>query len=234
MSNNYFRFKQFTVFQDRCAMKVGTDGILLGALASLSCADSRVLDVGTGTGILSLMVAQRCPSARVVALDIDPDAVLQAGDNVAASPWADRIMVLCADFKDFSSDTLFDFLISNLPYFVDSLHCPSPTRSLARHADSLSCQDLFKGAVRCLKSNGRLAVILPYTSRQAAVEQGLCAGFYLSRCVNIYSRLGKPCLRVVLEFGRTPCDCVEEQLVLTDERGQRTPSFAVLTRDFYL
>lgn len=133
MPNPYFSFKQFTVYHDRCAMKVGTDGVLLGAWADVVSARN-ILDIGTGTGLISLMMAQRC-NARIRAVDIDADAVEQARGNVAASPWQDRIEVELQDICHFTSETLFDVIVSNPPYFTDSLKCPGKQRNIARHTD---------------------------------------------------------------------------------------------------
>ena len=135
MPNPYFSFKQFTVYHDRCAMKVGTDGVLLGAWADVVSARN-ILDIGTGTGLISLMMAQRC-NARIRAVDIDADAVEQARGNVAASPWQDRIEVELQDICHFTSETLFDVIVSNPPYFTDSLKCPGKQRNIARHTDFL-------------------------------------------------------------------------------------------------
>ena len=133
MANGYFQFKQFTVRQQHCAMKVGTDGTLLGAWAKASAGPCRVLDVGTGTGLIALMMAQRYPEALAVAIDIDEKAVFQAQENVTASPFADRIQVLEADVQTFADSEKFDSIVCNPPFFEDSLVCPDPQRTEARH-----------------------------------------------------------------------------------------------------
>ncbi|MDR0892473.1 MAG: methyltransferase, partial [Mediterranea sp.] len=154
MSKPYFQFKQFTVWHDKCAMKVGTDGVLLGAWASVAGA-RRLLDVGTGTGLIALMLAQRCDAdARLVALDIDALAVEQARGNVAASLWSDRIEVLEADFKQYHPDVKFDVVVSNPPYFTEALACPDPQRNMARHNDSLSYGKLLEGVAKFLSQEG--------------------------------------------------------------------------------
>ena len=142
MSNPYFQFKQFTVWHDKCAMKVGTDGVLLGAWASVQNAH-KILDVGTGTGLVALMLAQRSlPDADIIALEIDGAAAGQARENVTRSPWKERVEVVQTDFRDYQSSDKFDVIVSNPPYFVDSLECPDQQRNAARHNGSLTYEEL--------------------------------------------------------------------------------------------
>ena len=124
MANPYFQFKQFTVWHDRCAMKVGTDAVLLGSWIHVENAQ-RLLDVGCGCGLIALMAAQRCPEGKIVAIEIDPDAAQQAKENVQSSPWADRIQVIQEDFAKFTDENKFDVIFSNPPYFANSLKCPN-------------------------------------------------------------------------------------------------------------
>ena len=144
MANPYFKFKQFTIWHDKCAMKVGTDGALLGAWAAPKEARN-ILDIGTGTGLVALMLAQRC-QAFIDAIDIDADACLQAEENVARSPFADRIRVHCCALNDFhpSAPSHYDLIVSNPPYFHQALKCPDPKRNRARHTDTLSLEELFQ------------------------------------------------------------------------------------------
>ena len=136
MRNPFFSFKQFTVRHDRCAMKVGTDGVLLGAWADVRHSRS-ILDVGTGTGLIALMLAQRCPQAQIVGIDIDEAAVGQALENMSASPWAERLSAQCQDVRSLCQEGCYDTIVSNPPYFVDSLKCPDEQRTTARHTDTL-------------------------------------------------------------------------------------------------
>ena len=157
MSNPFFQFKQFTIRHDKCAMKVGTDGVLLGAWAGTeSC--SRILDVGTGTGLIALMLAQRS-KAVVDAIDIDADACLQAQENAESSLFAGRINVFHSDLVDFAqaSTHLYDLIVSNPPYFVDSLKCPNLQRNTARHTDTLTLEDLLQYSRKLLAPQGRIA-----------------------------------------------------------------------------
>ena len=141
-------------------MKVGTDGTLLGAWASLRSAGT-ILDIGTGTGLIAIMAAQRSPEARITAIDIDADCITQARENVAASPWSDRIEVVHSSLQDFEPAIRFERIISNPPYFVDSLRSPDAARSTARHTDTLPFAELSQGVSRLLSPTGRFALILP-------------------------------------------------------------------------
>ena len=146
MSQPFFQFKQFTVWHDKCAMKVGTDGVLLGAWTPVE-SSARILDIGTGTGLVALMLAQRC-SASVIALEIDGKAAQQAAENITRSPWGSRIEVVCQDFRLYSNKNnslKYDTIVSNPPYFTDSLKCPDSQRNTARHNDNLSYEELLKG-----------------------------------------------------------------------------------------
>ena len=160
MSNSSFKFKQFTIYHDKCAMKVGTDGVLLGAWAPIANV-KRVLDVGTGTGLIALQLAQRNPHAKITAIEIDTVAAEQAKNNVLHSPWADRIEVLCLDFRNYQQDDKFDLLVSNPTYFMDALKCPDEQRCMARHAGGLNYHSLFRHAVHLLSEQGKVSIIIP-------------------------------------------------------------------------
>ena len=138
MSNDYFQFRQFRIRQQRCAMKVGTDGTLLGAWAQMLMARGRILDIGTGTGLIALMMAQRFPDASVVGIDIDSEAVAQAQENVEESPFAQRITIRQADVLQFDDEGKFDAIVCNPPYFVNALTCPDQQRTTARKAIHMS------------------------------------------------------------------------------------------------
>ncbi len=159
MSNSYFQFKQFTVWHDKCAMKVGTDGVLLGAWVNIFNAKS-VLDIGTGTGLIALMIAQRS-TANILAVEIDADAVNQAIENVERSPWSGNIKVQHADFKTATFNTKFDVIVSNPPYFSDSLLSPDTHRSTARHTSELTYHDLISRVSGILAFKGEFSLIIP-------------------------------------------------------------------------
>lgn len=154
MPNPYFKFKQFTVYHDRCAMKVGTDGVLLGAWAQVDNA-RRILDVGTGTGLIALMTAQRS-QAHIMGIDIDEKAVGQAEENVKASPWKERISICRKDVMQMCRevDGTFDAIVSNPPYFVENVHCPDARRNVARHTGGLTFGELLAAVERLLADDG--------------------------------------------------------------------------------
>lgn len=232
-SDFMFRFKQFTVRHDQCAMKVGTDGVLLGAWSDVTGA-CHVLDVGTGTGLIALMIAQRSP-ATIVALEIDADAFSQARGNVADSPWKDRISVVRQDFRTYASDRKFDLIVSNPPYFADSLLCPGEQRAMARHNCSLGYDDLLGGAVRLLSGKGRFCVVIPVDASDALQAMAADSGLYPSRQLVVITIPGKPPKRTLFEFVFDPeAICDRKELLLEEKRHQYSPGYIELTREYYL
>ena len=212
MSNPYFQFKQFTVWHDKCAMKVGTDGVLLGAWTSVQGA-RRVLDVGTGTGLVALMLAQRSPAdVKIVALEVDTAAVEQAKENVARSFWKEQIEVVQADFNQYHSSGKFDVIVSNPPYFVGSLKCPDVQRNAARHATSLTYEELLKGVAGLLAEDGT------FTARQ----------------LNVITKPGGVPKRVLIAFSFGNRECVVEELLTEIARHKYSEEYIMLTREYYL
>lgn len=233
MPNPFFQFKQFTVWHDRCAMKVGTDGVLLGAWADAENA-SRILDVGTGTGLIALMLAQRNSLARITAVEIDEEAAEQARINVAHSPWAERIDVVCKNFRFFETEDKYNLIISNPPYFVDALNCPDKQRNMARHTCELNYELLFQRSSRLLCEQGRVCVIIPAEVEQTVVATAWKYGLFPSRLLRVFTKPGKPCRRVLLSFCSQDKGCMEEVLYIEAEQNRFTPEYIALTREFYL
>lgn len=228
-----FTFKQFSVEQSGAAMKVGTDGVLLGAWVGISADTKRVLDVGTGTGLLALMVAQRTTEAQIVAVEIEPRAAEQAQTNVASSPWSERIEVVCADAREFSAEERFDLIISNPPYFTASLHSPDAERNLARHTDTLSLGALCSLAVRLLSDSGRLAVVLPSDCERSIRMAAIGAGLHPTRLCRVRTSSAKQPKRVLMEFSRRGDGEQQSELVMS-HKGEPTEEYVELIRDFYL
>lgn len=236
MSNPYFRFKQFTVFHDKCAMKVGTDGVLLGAWTSVENATD-VLDVGTGTGLIALMVAQRNPLTKVVAIDVDAHAVGQAKENIGNSLFSDRITVESFDFRQFVQNTSkrFDLIVSNPPFFSNSLLPPDPQRAGARHSVSLTLDDLLFSAQGCLKNDGTLSLILPYDKSDEL--KCLCEKhtFYMKRKTIVYPLPDTEPKRLLTELTMQQTDHTEiSSLIIENGRHQYTKDFSGLVSDFYI
>jgi tRNA1Val (adenine37-N6)-methyltransferase len=237
MGNAVFHFKQFSVCQQKTAMKVGTDGVLLGAWVPVDGIRT-ILDVGTGTGLIALMLAQRQPEAEITAIDIDTVACGEATENFNASPWDHRLTVLHTSVQDFSntSDYKFDLLVSNPPYFSQSLQAPCDRRSKARHDDSLSIPELLSGSKRLLNETGNLALILPVSQYEklslAAREHGL----FERRRLLVYPNPGKPAKRTLSLWGLDLQEPnLEEHLTIEcGGRHQYTADYLALTRDFYL
>ena len=237
MANDYFNFREFTVYHDQCAMKVGTDAVLIGAWTDLGCS-RRILDIGTGTGIIALMCAQRC-GASIVAVDIDEGAVRQARSNVAASPWGDRIEVMHGDITRLAQGVefqhQFDTLISNPPYFQEQVKCPEAQRNMARHTDSLTFDELL-GAAECLLCDGgTLSVVLPAAAAADFITLALRHGLYLCRQTWVHTKVGKVAKRVLMCFmngvvGAT----VSGHLNMRDVNGVVDEEYRRLTEEFYL
>jgi tRNA1Val (adenine37-N6)-methyltransferase len=237
MPNNWFRFKQFTIQQEHAAMKVGTDGVLLGAWASLPGPGGRVLDVGTGTGLIALMIAQRELNAEVDALEIDPLSAMQARENFQNSPWRDRISCIHSSFQDYypGCENQYDLVICNPPYFSGSSKTPSMEKNLARHDDSLSLGDIFRGSVALLKRTGLISLVLPFHKEAQALELIKGHPFYCNRLTRVRPAPGKPPKRVLMEFSFIPGKCREDDLTIeTGSRHGYSDPFKNLVEEFYL
>ena len=218
-----FKFKQFSIRQERCAMKVGTDGVMLGAWAR---GGQRVLDVGTGTGIVALMMAQRYPEAKVTAIDIDEGAVAQARENVEASPFVGQVTVVCESVQE--HEGLYDAVVSNPPFFIGSLAAPDRQRNMARHAETLTYAELMQAAWRLLTDDGELSVIVPFDYRQRMEDEATFTGFFPSRVCALHTVEGKPPRRFLLAFRKHPCERQYDVMTIGDD------NYKVLTDAFYL
>lgn len=227
-----FRFKQFEIEQDRCAMKVGTDGVLLGAWAQGGC---RILDIGSGTGLISLMMAQRFPEAEVMGIDMDAGACGQARENVMASPFRDRVEIVCCRLQDFGAIGVFDAIVSNPPFFVDSLKNPDSKRTMARHTDSLPFRDLFAGVKRLLSDEGVFSAIVPVEVVEQFVAESCMLGFYLIRKCGVKTVERKQPKRFMLSFAKHRISPYEEYVeTMMDSQGNRSEWYRKITEEFYL
>jgi len=236
MPGSTFDFKQFSIKQDKCAMKVGTDAVLLGAWVTCGKAEY-ILDIGTGTGVIALMIAQKCDSF-IEAIDIDAPAVQQAKENIASSKWSDRIIVRHKSLQDFagSSHLKFDLIVSNPPFFTDSSKAAGSERTLARHTDLLSFGDLLKGVKKLLVSEGRFCLILPVNEAQLLREIAEPMGLYLSKLTRVRTREDKQTeKRWLMQFEPNPKSFSENSIVIEkDSRHNYTDEYKELTKDYYL
>lgn len=232
MANPYFSFKQFTVYHDRCAMKVGIDGVLLGCWADSAGAD-RVLDVGTGTGLIALMIAQRC-NAAIDGIDIDEGAFEQASINVAASPWADRIKVSLCSLQDFKVEWGYDLIVSNPPYFIDSLKTPDDKRTTARHTDCLTHEELINYSSKLLAQTGRICLILPVLEGLRCIEYAGLNGLYCTRLVEVHPTPVSGAKRLLIELSFCPAETKKSQLIIEESRHVYSARFAEMAKDYYL
>ena len=234
MANNYFSFKQFTIYQEGSAFKVGTDGVLLGASAKVEGA-KKILDIGSGTGLIAIMLAQRC-DAEIVALEPDTDSFAQACKNVSNCIWRNRIKVVNTDLQSYDHATKkFDLIVTNPPYFKDSLKNPDPRKSSARHNDSLSSGELLTGANRLLEERGNLQLILPYVEGNIFIAEAVNYGFYCNSVLKIRPLPDSEIRRLILIFSRQKTLPTEK--FLTIEKGKRhefTEDYINLTKEFYL
>ena len=219
-------------------MKVGTDGVLLGAWVRLNEGHGRILDIGCGTGLVALMAAQRTAewSAEVVGVEIDPASAAEAAYNFAESPWAERLSVAECAVQDFHSDTPFDHIVSNPPYFVNSLLSPDEARTNARHTTTLTFDELAHSASQLLADEGVLSVVLPYGAVSDMVLSAARCGLFLTRRMDVRSKATSAPIRVLLEFGRNAVPTERTELTIHSPEGPfgYSPDYVALTKDFYL
>ncbi len=234
MSNTWFQFKQFRIEQQRSALKVGTDGVLLGAWCGVEGAKS-ILDVGTGTGLIALMLAQRS-DAEVAAIEIDKASCMDAQLNFQNSPWSERMQLYLADFIEFQATHAvnYDLVVCNPPFFRQSLKSADAATSAARHDIALTFAQLIAGAGKLLHSRGRLAVIIPHEAFDDFRESARLDGFYLLRKTIVIPKTGKSPKRVLLEFSVLQAYPEVGELVILDGNNEYSDNFVALTKEFYL
>jgi len=233
--NNYFKFKQFTVWQEKAAMKVGTEGILLGAWVGVENCNT-ILDIGTGTGLIALMLAQRS-KAQITAIEIEENAAIEAKQNVEKSDWSNRIDVQNISFQTFAENasTQFDVIVSNPPFFSNNLKAKTSERNLARHNDSLPFSELISYSVKLLSSAGKLAVVLPLEPASEFEKLAYKNGLFLLRETEIRPNEKKATNRVLMEFGKKEAVLQKDCLTIyNDGDSDYSEDFIALTKAFYL
>ena len=254
-----FRFKKFEVVNERSAMKVNTDGVLLGAAMTIREGDRFLLDIGTGTGTIALMAAQRAgvtdchvadaprndvmngigDTVHIDAIDIDEPSASEAAANFQNSPWSESLHAHNMSLDEFAQslpeDRAYDLIFSNPPYFEDSLTAPDERKSTARHtSDGLSYRDIFEFAKTRLTESGRVALVLPADQEAALCRYARMCGLHLFRILRVRTIPRKAPTRMIAEFSRRRCENVSEELLTIQKEGQYTEEYLSLTHDFYL
>ena len=231
-----FNFKQFHVNQDRCAMKIGTDGVLLGAWTPLINNPYNVLDIGAGTGILSLMLAQRSNAEQIDAIEIDEDAYEQCVENFEASPWGDKLFCFHAGLDEFvdEPEDEYDLIISNPPFYTDDYKSDNTSRDLARFEDALPFEELIEAAALLLSDNGIFSVIIPYKEEERFVSLCKELDLFPLKITRVKGTPTSEIKRCLLAFCRMEQTPLIDELVIEISRHNYTPEYIELTKEFYL
>ena len=231
-----FTFKQFSVNQDRCAMKIGTDGVLLGAWTPLINNPFNVLDIGAGTGILSLMLAQRSNAEQIDAIEIEEDAYEQCVENFETSPWGDKLFCFHAGLDEFvdEPEDEYDLIISNPPFYTDDYKSDNASRDLARFEDALPFEELIEAAALLLSDNGIFSVIIPYKEEERFVDMCKELDLFPLKITRVKGTPTSEIKRSLLAFCRMEQTPLIDELVIEISRHNYTPEYIELTKEFYL
>jgi tRNA1Val (adenine37-N6)-methyltransferase len=234
MANNYFQFKQFTVYQDACAMKVCTDACIQGAYtAKYIQPNQRILDIGTGTGLLSLILAQQSP-VTITAIELDESAATQAAANFTASPWANNIHLITADIRELPVTDLYDFIITNPPFYEEDLKSKDKLRNQAMHATTLGYADLLKAIITHLTPEGSFSILLPWQPFQEFKTLAAEAGFHLHNVLQVKQSTAHNYFRAVGIFSKQVKETSIEDLSIRETGNIYTPAFIALLKPYYL
>ncbi|RPG33411.1 MAG: methyltransferase domain-containing protein [Muricauda sp. TMED12] len=231
-----FKFKEFSIHQDQCAMKVGTDGVLLGAWASLDKQPESILDIGAGTGLIALQLAQRSSAETIDAIELDNDAYEQCVANFEASPWGDRLFCYHAGFDEFvdEMDDSYDLIVSNPPFYSEDVLSGDEARDKARQSSSLPFDELVSGAAKFLTKNGIFAVIIPFKEEATFIELAQKARLYPNRITRVKGNPDANFKRSLMEFSFHENKTLVDSLVIEEGRHQYTEKYIKLTQAFYL
>ncbi|MAM17921.1 MAG: methyltransferase [Christiangramia sp.] len=238
MSSKPFQFKQFTVQQDRCAMKIGTDGVLLGAWASIDHSPGSILDIGAGTGIISLMLAQRSEAFQIDAIEIEENAYEQTVDNFEASDWGDRLFCYHAGFDEFveemQDEEQYDLIISNPPFYSEDYKSGDQNRDQARFADALPLSELIPGASLLLSENGHFDIIIPFSEEEYAMQIAQNSGLFPRKITRVKGNSEAPIKRSLISFQKANTTPEIDELIIEISRHHYTEDYKNLVQDFYL
>lgn len=231
-----FHFKQFSIQQGETAMKVGTDGVLLGAWVAEGLMGKKVLDIGTGTGIIAIMLAQKNPEAQIDAIERDEKAFRQASGNVAICPWSNNIHVYHIDLAQYvlSSTYTYDTIVCNPPYFIKGWQVDHPGRKLARDAEHLPHDLLIDASKQLLTADGNLWIVLPKQEGELFITAALQKQLYCGNKTLVFTKPGIDAKRLLLRFSKQKTDTQENALLIADEQNNYTDAYKSLTKDFYL
>lgn len=241
--NKPFTFKQFTIAQDRCAMKIGTDGVLLAAWTSLDNNPYSILDIGTGTGIIALMLAQRSTADTIEAIELDDDAFEQCTENFEASIWADRLFCFHAGFDEFvdeydtsevNNDELYDLIVSNPPFYTEEVTSGYEARDNARQNSSLPFNELLSGVSKLLAPNGIFATIIPFKEEESFITLAASFQLFPKRITRVKGNATALVKRSLIEFQQATVTLQTSEIIIEEKRHQYTKDYIDLTKDFYL
>lgn len=232
-----FQFKQFSVSQSQSAMKIGTDNVLLGAWTPIDNHPERILDIGAGTGILSLMLAQRCDAETIDAIEIDENAYVECTENFENSPWGDRLFCYFASFQEFvieMNDEPYDLIISNPPFYTSEYKTEKTARNQARFEDALPFNILIEGASQLLSDEGTFAVIIPFSEHDSFVKKAANHGLFPFKMTHIKGNPQADVKRSLIAFSKINQPCVIDLMIIEKERNVYTEKYIELTKYFYL
>lgn len=231
-----FKFKQFAIQQDRCAMKIGTDGVLLGAWTSLQNKPESILDIGAGTGLIALMLAQRSGAETIDTLEIDEDAYEQCVDNFEASSWGDRLFCYHAGLDEFLDDIKdqYDLIVANPPFYSEEVASGNSARDIARQNQSLPFEELIEGVSKLLTLSGVFSTIIPFKEEVKFIELAEQTGLYPQQITRVKGHPYSEIKRSLLQFSFNKKKVLIDELIIEIERHQYTPEYIALTKEFYL
>ena len=236
MKNAFFRFKQFQIDHSKSAMKIGTDGVLLGAWTSVNCKPKTILDIGSGTGLIALMLAQRTASSIIKAIEIEQDAAAEAAANFKDSPWSDRLKLIHVDILNYTQKSIetFDLIVSNPPFFTAPFKVSEDSRSTARDNNHIPYEDLFSCVDQLLNATGSFSMVCPFEYQNKLVALGLEHHLHLAQELHVRGTLTSPFKRILMRFEKTKSSLLTAELILEESRHQRTSEHQQLVKDFYL
>ena len=234
-----FKFKEFTIQQDKTAMKVGTDGVLLGAWCSVDAYPDTILDIGAGTGVIALMIAQRCDAMTIDAVEVDENAYEQTVANFEESDWGDRLYCYNATFTEFAEEIAeeeetYDLIVSNPPFYTDDFETEDDARNKARFTSSLSFEELIVGVSKILSKNGNFSVVIPFKEEESFINLAKENNLFLNRICRVQGNKTSEIKRCLLAFSFDETEIQEESLIIEIERHKYTEDYINLTKDFYL